>query len=200
MTNKSLDEMDEEELAAYLLQRSLNEFRKAYLDRAEIGERAAYIEAIRALGGVLLYLQEPLRLSDEDPAYMWFMDLIRNLEDLDAGVVPPVFRCPVGSKALSTVEWMRRVWVVNAIELLHATGMKYRAAARRAILAYKLHGASEKELLSWCAEFRKGRVKNREAAFVYEDLIAWRRTASAQELQKSIATHLPKLNSPNVRE
>jgi hypothetical protein len=197
MTNKSLDEMDEEELAAYLLQRSLNEFRKAYLDRAEIGERAAYIEAIRALGGVLLFLEEPLSLSDADPAYLWFMNMTTNLEDLDAGVVPPVFRCPVGSKGLSTVEWMRRVWVVTAIEQLHATGMKRRAAARRAILAYKLHGASEKEVLSWCAEFRKGRVKNREAALVYGDVMAWVRTASPQELQRVIARELP---SPNVRE
>jgi hypothetical protein len=92
----------------------LSEFREAYLDRAKIGERAAYIEAIRALGGVLLFLEEPLSLSDADPAYLWFMDMTTNLEDLDAGVVPPVFRCPVGSKGLSTVEWMRRVWVVTA--------------------------------------------------------------------------------------
>jgi hypothetical protein len=171
-----------------LLQRSLNEFREAYLKRAETGERAAYVEAIRALLGVLLYLEEPLDLSDEDPAYMWFGDLISHLEDLNSGIVPPVF-CPgeEGRKGLSTAEWLRRAWAVHAIELLHATGTKYAAAAKRAIRGYQLHGVSEKEALSWCAEFRKGRVKNREAAEVYKDYMAAIQGFNAQQLQDSIA-------------
>jgi hypothetical protein len=166
-----------------ILQGSLNEFREAYLRRAKTGERRAYIEAIRALTGVLMYLEKPLNLSDDDPAVMWFVDLIRHLEDLDAGIVPPAFRCPVQSKGLSTAEWMERAWAVLAIELLHATGMKYLAAAKRAILHRQLHGVSEEELLSWRKEFRKGRVKNREAASVYEDYMAGIRECNAQELQ-----------------
>jgi hypothetical protein len=85
-----------------LLHKSLNEFRQAYLRRDKTGERAAYIEAIRALTGVLMYLEEPLNLSDDDPPVMWFFDLTRELEDLNACVVSPVFRCPVRSRALST--------------------------------------------------------------------------------------------------
>jgi len=189
-----------------LLQRSLDEFREAYLKRSETGVRAAYIEAIRALLGVLLYLEEPLNLSDEDPAYMWLVDLIRHLEDLNVGVVAPVFQCSTWrNKALSTAEWMARERVVTAIELLHATGTKYKAAAQHAILGYKLHGVSEKEVLSWCAEFRKGRVKNREAAWLYGDWMAWVRMSNAQELQGAIARlfdewELPAPNSQNVGE
>jgi hypothetical protein len=169
-----------------ILQESLNEFREAYLRRAKTRERRAYIEAIRALTGVLMFLERPLNLSDDDPALLWFFDLVRHLEDLDAGIVPPVFRPLFGAKGLSTAEWMERVWAVCATELLHATGMKYPAAAKRAILRRQLHGVSEKELLSWCKEFRKGRVKNREAALVYEDYMAGIRGRNAQELQRSI--------------
>jgi hypothetical protein len=171
-----------------LLQRSLIEFREAYLKRSETGERAAYIEAIRALLGVLLYLEEPLNLSDEDPAYMWLIDLIRYLEDLHVGVVAPVFRAPWGSNALSTAEWMTRQWVVYDVELLHvAKGMKYEAAARRIIRGRKLHGVSEKDVLSWRKEFKKGRVKNREAAQLYEDGMAYLRGCGVEELQRNVA-------------
>jgi hypothetical protein len=167
-------------------------FREAYLRRAETGERAAYVEAIRALTGVLLHLEEPLTLSDEDPALMWFFDLVRHLEDLDQGIVPPMLDCTERIKGLSTAEWMKRVWVVIATEHLHATGMKYKVAARQAILGHKLHGVSEQEALSWCAEFRKGRVKNREASWVYQDLMASIRKSNAQELQQGIALLFPK--------
>src|SRR5262249_5295567 len=130
MTDMSLEE--DRKLRLRVLQGSLDGFRKAYLRRAKTGERAAYIEALGALGMVLLWLEEPLNLSDEDPAFMWFVDLIRHLEDLDTGIVPPVF-CPgqTGRKGLSTAEWMGRVWAVHAIELLHAVGVKYPAAAKR---------------------------------------------------------------------
>src|SRR5262249_30534266 len=47
-----------------ILQEALIEFREAYLGRAETGELAAYIEAILKLGGVLMYLEEPLGLSE----------------------------------------------------------------------------------------------------------------------------------------
>lgn len=172
-----------------LLQRSLIEFREAYLGRAKTGERAAYIEAIRALLGVLLYLEEPLNLSDEDPAYIWLVDLIRHLEDLNVGVVAPVFQCSTWrSKALSTAEWVARQWVVYDIELLHlAKGMKYKPAARRVIHGHKLDEVSEKEVLSWCKEFQQGRVVNQEAARLYEDGIAYLKRHSAEELQQDVA-------------
>jgi len=185
MTDMSLEE--DRKLRLRVLQGSLDGFRKAYLRRAKTGERAAYIEALGALGMVPLWLEEPLNLSDEDPAFMWFVDLIRHLEDLDTGIVPPVF-CPgqTGRKGLSTAEWMGRVWAVHAIELLHAVGVKYPAAAKRVILRRQLHGVSEKEALSWCKEFSRRRVKHREAAEVYKDFMAGIRQSSAQELQDAV--------------
>jgi hypothetical protein len=190
-----------------LLQRSLDEFREAYSRRAEIGERAAYVEAIRALTGVLLYLEDPLNLSDEDPAFMWFVDLQIHLEDLDSGIVPPMLDCDVRSKGLSTVEWKNRLWAVLDIETLHAAGMKYKDAAIYAIRGQKLLEVSEKEVLSWCAEFRKGRVKNREAVALYKDARAWlqRNEGDAEELQQAVARlfhewGLPTPNSQNIGE
>jgi len=72
-----------------ILQDALIEFREAYLGRAKTGELAAYIKAILILGGVLMYLEEPLGLSDDDPAYQWWCDLAQHLEDLSIGIVPP---------------------------------------------------------------------------------------------------------------
>jgi len=43
-------------------------------------------------------------------------------------------------KGLSTVEWLAREKVVYAIELLHATGITYDAAAAQVIRGYKLDG------------------------------------------------------------
>ena len=190
MTDKLTKEMEEwwKVHRPLLLQRSLIEFREAYLKRAETGERAAYIDAIRALLGVLLYLEDPLNLSDEDPAYMWLVDLIRDLEDLNVGVVAPVFRCPTwGNKAMSTAQWMARQWIVYDIELLHAAGMKLEPAARRVIRGHKLHGVSEKQILSWRKEFKKARVVNQEAPRLYEDGMAYLKSRSAKELERDIA-------------
>jgi len=170
-----------------LLQQSLDRFREAYLRRHETGERAAYVEAIGALTGVLLHLEEPLAMSDEEPAYMWLCDLGRHLEDLDSGIVPPTLNCAERIKGLPTVEWMKRLWVVGAIELLHATGMTLEVAARQAILGYQLQEVSEEEALSWRKEFRKGHVKNREAAECYEEYVATIRRGDTQELQRSVA-------------
>ena len=62
-----------------ILQDALIKFREAYLGRAETGELAAYIKAILELGGVLMYLEEPLGLSDDDPAYQWWCELAQHL-------------------------------------------------------------------------------------------------------------------------
>jgi hypothetical protein len=190
MAGKSLEEK-QKAYRPLLLQQSLDRFREAYLRRVETGERAAYVEAIYALTGVLSNLEESLAMSDAEPAYMWLCDLCRHLEDLDSGVVPPTLDCAERIKGLPTVEWMKRMWVVTAIEHLHATGVKYKTAAERAILGYQLQGVSEQEALSWCKEFRKGHVKNREAAWLYQDSMAWIRTRSAQELQQGIVTLFP---------
>jgi hypothetical protein len=171
----------EEKYKAYrplLLQRSLDEFREAHLRRAETGERAAYVEAIRALTGVLLHLEEPLAMSDAEPAYMWFFDLTRNLEDLDSGVVPPMLDCDERKKGLSTVEWMQRVWVVASIEGLRATGMSLKDAAKQVIRDRELK-EKVKEVLAWRAEFRKGKVPNREAKEIYSDFLGLPVSAAA---------------------
>jgi len=172
-----------------ILQRALIEFREAYLGRAETGELAAYIEAIRILGGVLMYLEEPLGLSDDDPAYRWWCDLRQHLTDLSIGIVPPAFNCPVRIKGLTTVKWLEREKVVHAIELLRATGMTYDAAARKVIRGYKLNEMSEKEILSWRREFKKRNVKNSRAVEWYDEEMAWLHGASAKELQRA-AAHL----------
>ena len=35
---------------------------------------------------MLHFLEEPFAVSDGDPAFMWFVDLQRHLEDLDTGI------------------------------------------------------------------------------------------------------------------
>jgi hypothetical protein len=187
--------MTEEEVRAWweihrplMLQEALVEFREAYLRRAKTGEREAYARAIQALAGVLIYLEPPLNLSDGDPAYMWLIDLIRHLEDLNVGVVPRVFRPDGGRKGLSTAEWLMRQEIVSDVELFHAADMTYDAAAERVIRGHRLRGVSEKEVLSWCKEFQKGNVKNQEAAYRYEDSMAAWRQASLEERQKYVAS------------
>jgi len=171
-----------------ILQEALIEFREAYLGRAETGELAAYIEAILKLGGVLMYLEEPLGLSESDLAYQWWCDLAQHLKDLSIGIVPPpVLKCPVGMKGLSTVEWLARERVVYAIELLHATGITYDAAARQVIRSYKLDRVLKEEALSWRREFKKHKVGNRRAMELYDEEMAWLEGASAEELKRDAA-------------
>src|SRR5262249_44928277 len=97
------------------------------------------------------------------------------------------FNCPARVKGLSTAEWLAREKVVYAIELLHATGITYDAAARQVIRGYKLDNVSKKEVLSWRREFKKGKVTNRRAMKFYDDKMAWLKEESAEQLQWNAA-------------
>jgi hypothetical protein len=161
-----------EEIAEYksILLESLDRFYKAHKDRAKTGDRKAYITAIRnveqALFFALVLLGDDVDPRDPCPhlrCFEWFGDLAQQLEDLNGGTVSPTFRC-VRSKMLGTDEWMRRIGAVTAVEVMRRARMTDKAAAKRAIANMpELQGTTEKEVLSWCAEFRKGRVKNARA-------------------------------------
>src|SRR5262249_25153490 len=140
----------------------------------------AYNLAIERVMDVIAHLGQPFSLSHDDPAVMWFLDLGRQLEDLDSGIVSPTFRCAAGSNALPTTEWMKRVRAVVTTEHHHAAGVKWKEAARRAIVDHGLEAGSESDVLSWCKEFRRGNVKNREAAREYEDLMSGIREAERE--------------------
>jgi hypothetical protein len=178
--NASIADMEEAALKE-IGRRMEEEFHEAYLNRAKTktGERAAYISAIHIACGAAERLGV---FSDEE--IDWFLLLAEHLKDLELGIVHPVLDCPMRSKALPTSEWHERAGIVNAVELLHASGMKYKPAAQRVILHMKLQGCSEKQVLSWCAEFKKGRVKNRAATRNYETAMKSIRGRSAEQLQR----------------
>jgi hypothetical protein len=116
---------------------------------------------------VLIDDEAEARACDHMRCFDWFADLAQQLEDLNSGTVSATLRC-TRSKMLGTDEWMRRVGAVTAVEVMRRAGKTDKAAARRAIAKMpELQGTSEKEVLFWCAEFRKGRVKNAAAREQY---------------------------------
>jgi len=89
------------------------------------------------------------------------------LEDLNDGLVSPVFDCPRQSNALSTNIWSERAVAVLVVEALCLLGARPRAAAKRVISNMSLD-VSEADVLSWRSEFKKDKVKNREARALYQ--------------------------------
>jgi hypothetical protein len=155
---------------------SLEDFCKAYLKRSETGERAAYIAAIRAISVALwVRIPEPGPLGER--CFLWFEELANQLEDLGDGIVSATLDCPVRKKGLSSSVWMERSTAAGIVEWLHYQhGMKYEAAARHLVSQWKnsrewtvlKEDTSEKDLLSWLGEFRKGRVADPAAVKNYE--------------------------------
>jgi hypothetical protein len=144
--------------------------------------RRAYIEAIMAtLCALELERARTRKLSDPPPpeevdehaARRWLERLIRDLEDLDRGVVAVALRCEVGAdgstqvSGLPTNEWMKRVSGVSLTEGLRLTGRfkTYEEAAQ--VVTELRSGVTREEIIYWCREFKKGRVKHREAAKLY---------------------------------
>jgi hypothetical protein len=179
MTQKRTPEeiaADKREAKSLVLE-SVDGFYRAYMDRAKTGERKAYIKAIEEVGQALFFAlvligdEAEARACDHMRCFDWFTDLAPQLEDLNSGTVSATLRC-VRSNMLGTDEWMRRLGAVTAVEVMRHAGKTDKAAARRTIAKMpELQGTSEKEVLSWCAEFRKGRVKNARAREGYRDFM-----------------------------
>jgi hypothetical protein len=168
----------------WLLDEDYNHILKAYQNRAKTGERAAYIEALLGVLHVFgLYSGKYHFKALPHEVHDWLEDFVTHLEDLNSSVVHPMFDTG-GSAGLLTSEWLKRCDVVTTTELFRAAGMKRESAARHAILFQKLEGYSEKDVLSWCAEFRKGRVKNRRAAEIYERYMERLRSLSPEKIEK----------------
>jgi hypothetical protein len=151
----------------------------AWAERSKIGERAAYIKAMDAAGSAFLYLMQragPKKGVPFEEYILWFLGLKRDLIDLDSGIVAPVLDCKNRVKGLTSSEWLERFEAVWAVEVLHSTGMKYKAAAKRVKEAMRApKNISEAAILSWCAEFRKGRVKHPLIAAEYKNTsFLWR--------------------------
>jgi hypothetical protein len=174
-----------------LFKEDINAILEAYANRAKTGEQAAYIEAVgAALHAFLLYwgrwCYEQSRTCPPGEASDWLENFASHLADLESGAVHPAFET-VRSKTLLTSQWLERFHAVWRVELFHAAGIKYRAAARRVISISELRGCSEKDVLSWCAEFRKGRVKNRIAAKLYKDYKEELQNLPIEEIEKQAA-------------
>jgi hypothetical protein len=136
----------------------------AQAEAPRIGERAAYIKAMDAALSAFLYLMQvagPKEGVNFEGCILWFFGLRRDLADLDSGIVAPALDCKNRMKGLTSSEWLARFEVVWAVEVLHSSGMKKKAAAKRVKEGMRLpKNISEAAILSWCAEFRKGRVKH----------------------------------------
>jgi hypothetical protein len=144
--------------------------------------RRAYIRAITAFVVALELerartrkLSDPPEEGDENmrSAIDWIERLISDLEDLDRGVVTAALRCEVGVEgstrvnALTSREWMNRVSGVSITEGLRLTG-RFKTYEGAAQVAADLHGeVTKEEIINWCHEFKKGRVKHQEAAKLY---------------------------------
>jgi hypothetical protein len=136
---------------------------------------------------------------------VWLEDFVSHLKDLESGVVHPVFDVALRSKALSTTKWAERAHVAGTTEIFHAAGMKYGPAARHAILFCQggrtklmtdLREYSEGDALSWCAEFKKGRVKNRDAAEIYKNYREQVQSCSPKEIER-VAREMIELGIPS---
>src|SRR5262245_44466262 len=145
--------------------------------------RQAYIEAITAFVAALELEHARTRKPSDPPeegdgdmglALGWIEKLIRALADLDRGVVAAALRCEVGVEgstrvnALTSSEWMHRVSGVSLTEGLRLTG-RFKTDEEAAQAAADLHGGdvTKEEIINWCREFKKGRVKHPEAAQLY---------------------------------
>jgi hypothetical protein len=153
----------------------------AWAKRSKVGERAAYIKAMDAALSAFLYLMQVAGPKSRErvlfnECILWFFRLQQDLVDLDRGIVAPALECKNRMKGLTSTEWLFRSEVVCAVEILHATGMKYKAAAKRVKEGMRLpKNISEVAILSWCAEFRKGRVKHSLIAGDYQyTSVLWR--------------------------
>jgi hypothetical protein len=160
---------------------SLHELHTAYLGRGKTGERAAYIGALKVLHYAMSEFAATYGCAN-DECFTWFGGLWRMLEDLNDGIISPVLDCPVRSNAFPTNIWLERVAAVIAVEALCLLDMKFSAAARRVITTMPLD-ASENDIRSWRAEFKKDKVKNRLARLFYQDTMAWLPTQGRAEIE-----------------
>jgi hypothetical protein len=165
--------------------------------------RQAYIDAI----SVILCA----RPNDDDPIMddiaNWLWDLNRDLRDLEMGIVAPALRCETGSNMRSTNEWEERVSSVALTEELRLLGHTYQEAAR---LPANLHNmfsmpdelVTEKDIIGWCREFRKGRVKNRRAVQNYDAAMSHlgdlKKAGDDELIRKSLLQQLEDLQE-NIR-
>jgi hypothetical protein len=181
----------------------------AWAEAPKIGERAAYIKAMGAALSAFLYLMQvagPKEGVSFEGCIQWFFSLRRDLADLDSGIVAPVLDCKNRMKGLTSSEWLFRFEVVWAVEVLHSSGMKKKAAAKRVKEGMRLpKNISEAAILSWCAEFRKRRVKHPLIAAEYQDTAFLWRVPGKHDLSSVVedmlkAWELPPTNPPKKRD
>jgi hypothetical protein len=188
-TRPERDEFNELLAVAFFLKR-LSILFAAFSERKVIGERAAYMIALEQLNEVVL--ETAIRYGCNTPdCFKWVGELRQMLEDLNEGIVSPVFDPPVPrKKAFPTDVWQERGHAVIAVEMLRCLGMKKPAAAKKVIKALPELGASEKDLVSWCAEFRKNKVPNREARESYQSSMKGLREQSREDIEDDLQTYL----------
>jgi hypothetical protein len=188
------DDSGEHEM--YLLQ--LGSFYEAYLNRKKTGEREAYIRALMALSGLVKHVASRCEKTAQprtpryyyEECFDWFEVLISMLEDLDRGIVSATLDCQLRGKNLPTNVWVQRVTMVLAVEGQRLLGMKSRAAAQKVVDAIPHKGTSGEDILSWCAEFRKGRVKNEIARRIYERDMQSYRELDPSAVESSVEYYL----------
>ena len=159
-------------IAQFVLENLLDAYER---ERPANGDRAGYVQALRALNVLVLnVLVVPL---DNRTAKLlgWFSDLAVALEDLDFGTVHPVLQPKAVShrRPLPTSVWETRAWVALGVDALIMLDVSPVDAARQALREVNtIQGATKMDVLSWHTRFTKRRIRNRVASNLFA---TWRR-------------------------
>jgi hypothetical protein len=155
---------------------------RAHKDVRAKNERAAYAMT-------LLALVEFGKANGWNAAILfWLWELLSALTDLDYGVVPPLLKPPLKSKALSSKTWRRFALVSLGMRALTIEGISRPEAAQRAVQSVKGIGEN-KIVLQRYDEFQKGRVKNREAKLLFRRGVQLLPEAIERKGAASVAKH-----------
>jgi hypothetical protein len=140
----------------------------AHKDVRPKNERAAYKLALVAVS-------EFLKQKGWNPAIcLWLAELGSALTDLDHGIVRPLLQAK-NTKSLPSSEWRLFAMVSLGMRALTLTDVSREDAADQAFRSVKaIRGirGGKKTIIRRYDEFRKGRVKNREGAWLYNNYAA----------------------------
>jgi hypothetical protein len=173
-------------------------FRVFYEVRPAKGDRVAYIVALQIIS---IFLLSSGIINRECSS--WLSRLCPALEDLDAGVVWPVFQ-PAQIKhrkrSPSYIQY-RRACIAAGVKALIRSGVARLDAAKQAIREVKsIAGTSPETVLSWMDEFGKKRGANSRGASDYKaiKLLDLSKCRSRAEFRRAAAHCFWNANRPIV--
>jgi hypothetical protein len=133
---------------------------------------------------VLALLEVARFLNRMGPDYLahvadQFAKLAQTLQDVHDGVRAPILNPAIANRGDPTQVWLARAHVAVAVETLQWCGHSRQSAAqwaakqypglKRVIVESSGHrsGSIEKVIISWCRDFKRGKVKNHYASRAY---------------------------------